>query len=201
MGTTVNLHRAKGIHTGLIIVVILGTVAFPSTRAAAQDESGAEMQPPIEEPSLAQYVSTDGGWSISYPAPSSTYPAGWTVDDTDPSFVKIGVAPFLVGIHVGTAPLGSTLVSLTDAVLASMGNSFGQRGLEVEVVSQETLPLANVLEATDTLLRHGGGQSRVVVVLAGDRVFLIDAETFEFLWPLVEPDFDTIIRSFTVAAA
>jgi hypothetical protein len=144
-----------------------------------------------------RYVSPVYKWSISYPP-------GWTLDDEDPTDVRIqspaSLPRGLVGIHSEIGVAVSSGGEYANIFLDRWNRNMARQGVSAVLTSRR----ARILDGTFVALiehlmgaRQPRGKSRKVIGLIGEQGFIIDAETFEKSWTLLEPYFYQIIRSFT----
>ncbi|HKA44350.1 MAG TPA: hypothetical protein VKF40_20365 [Burkholderiales bacterium] len=143
---------------------------------------------------MNKYVNTSWRWSISYPA-------GWTVDGTDPDLVRIRSAAenALCSINSGPVDRFGTVDDFTDFMLASDGSFFKDRGQRFAVVARKRINLPNGIVGNDVLAEIGpGGTSRRVHVLADGRGFALDCEAYTKDWSRLEAAYQQVIASFTV---
>ena len=159
----------------------------PEEEEATTPPEDGEVTPPDEVYSSSVY-----GWSISYPG-------DWIVDDTDPASVRIELADLaLVGISCGTVAYDS-LDDFIDFALAHDEDYSKEMGLTYEVVAREEVTLSNGIPAVRVTTEIGpGGKSCRLYVFVDSQAFMVDAETYTFMWPVVYPDFDRMLASFTV---
>jgi hypothetical protein len=139
------------------------------------------------------YTNSTYRWSISYPR-------NWTVDDKDPSFVKIISAAnnALCGVHSGAVRF-KTVDEYTDFMQAYSERSFRDKGVMVRSGPRQKISLPNNVIGNDVLTEIlSGGRSRRIYVLVDAREFAIDCETYAKDWGKLEPSFDRIINSFAV---
>jgi Flp pilus assembly protein TadD len=158
-----------------------GRVSDPPTRALA---SGG--------PLAHRYANTTFAWSMSYPE-------GWTVDASDPAFVRIALPSVaLMGVHSTCFSGSRTLDEVTDPFLSGMEQSLRQGGRTFRIVTRGSIALAGDIPAVDTLIELGpGGRTRIVSTLVGGCVFVVNAETREVMWPQLEGVFNEMIRSLS----
>lgn len=148
----------------------------------------------VVDPSERLYTNPVYRWSISYPV-------GWTMDSSDPSYVRIrSVAEnALCGIHSRVTDQFKTVDELTDSLHAHNERYFRDRGQVFVILARRRITLPNDIVGNDVLTEIGpGGKSRRIYVLADGRGFTIDCETYAKNWERLEPLYDRIIGSFTL---
>jgi hypothetical protein len=152
-----------------------------------------EALPPLDiAVSVRSYTSPVYRWSISYPA-------NWTIDSKDPSFVRIHSAAdnALCGIHSGPVRF-ETLDEFTDFMLAHNERFIRGRGQAFVILARRRISLQNEIIGNDVLVEIGpGGKSRRILVLVDGRGFAIDCETYATNWEKLDPFFERVINSFT----
>jgi hypothetical protein len=103
-----------------------------------------------------------------------------------------------LGIHSGTSGGRFTdLDAFATAVLAGWEQSIGKK---FTTVSRQHITLESGVAAVEVIHLIGTGtvgKDRQIYVLAGDRIFILIAETNLDSWPKLEPDFGRIINTFT----
>ncbi len=176
----------------VVISIIIISLLFASAYAQQkQSESYApKPTPPGHE---NEYVNPVCKWSIRYPN-------DWTMNSSDPSFVKIQppVDSALVGIHCTTVNYTS-LDDFVNFVLAHNEGYFKQKGQTMVVMTRRSTYLPNGVPAVDVIVEiRPGGKSRRIYVLVDKQAFLVDAETYIEKWDMFHPYFDRMISSFTV---
>jgi hypothetical protein len=142
----------------------------------------------------AQYTNKSWRWSISYPT-------GWTIDSSNPTFVVIRSAPqnAMCGIHSGPVDRFNTVDELTDFLLAHDEKFFKGKGQKFTVVTRKRIKLPNGIVGNDVLAEIGpGGRSRRIHVLADGRGLAVDCEGYTKSWSKLEVAYQRIIASFTV---
>lgn len=144
--------------------------------------------------SWSDYVHPVYGWSVSYPA-------HWSIDTANPSFVRIhsDAHAAVCGIH-SWGSRWNTLDELTDAILADNERFFQEKGLRLGVLDRRPISLPNGVVGNDVrtqILPHAE-KSRRIYVHEGGRAFVMDCETWPENWENLEPVYDRILNSFTL---
>jgi hypothetical protein len=143
----------------------------------------------------ATYTSESYGWSIDYPE-------GLSLQDQDPTFVRFeSASPFaLVGVHTACSSLIGRISEtggLADLLIADKRERITASGLTYSVLSNTSRTLSSGGEAYDIVSVLGpGGKARTLATIVENCLYLIEAETYELLWPLWESEFDRMIVSF-----
>ena len=159
--------------------------------AAAAAAQGQEAKPARE---MTQYTNKAWRWSISYPA-------GWTLDSSTPTFVAIRspAEKALCGVHSGPVDRFNTVDELTDFLLANDVQFFKNKGQKFTVLARRKIKLPNGIVGNDTLVEIGpGGRSRRIHVLADGRGLAVDCEGYAKDWGRLEASYQRVIASFTV---
>ena len=166
------------------------------TALVAGCASSRTVAPPTAAPTAqSTYTNATYGWSI-------TYPTGWTIDTQNVAFVRLEppreLGEGLLGIHA--APVSFTNM---DSAVSRLIERQEQSSQGVKVLGRRAITLVDGTPAIelDTELGQGTvGRSRRFFALAGGTAFVLDAETFRDQWPVLEPHYDRILRSFRVNA-
>ncbi len=184
--------RNKSYKFMMVIWIIIISLLFAS--ACAQQKRSKSYAPELTPPKHEkEYVNPVCKWSIRYPN-------DWTIDSSDPSFVKIQppVDSALLGIHCTTINYTS-LDDFVNSALAHNEGYFKQKGQTMVVMTRQSTYLPNGVPAVDVILEiRPGGKSRRIYVLVDKHAFLVDAETYIEKWDMFHPYFDRMISSFTV---
>ena len=166
---------------------------FVVTMAAITAAHGQEVPRPARE--MKKYTNASWRWTISYPA-------GWTIDSSDPALVRIRSAPenALCSINSGPVDRFNTVNEFTDFMLANDVRFFRENGQSFVVVARRRITLPNGIVANDVLAEIGpGGRSRRIHVLIDGRGLAVDCETYTKNWTRLEPSYQRVIGSFTVS--
>jgi hypothetical protein len=145
------------------------------------------------------FVSPDFPWSI-------TYPSDWSVDATDPAFVRISRSLddglfSLCGIHSNPAAF-DTIEEFVDSVIDYEDDYFKERGQTYDILSRQAITLSSGLSGIELMVELGpGGKSRRVYFVTAEYMFIIDCETSLMDWPSLESTYNQIINSFTIESA
>jgi tetratricopeptide (TPR) repeat protein len=159
-----------------------------------------EDTPEAQKPSIAfaatVYTNPDFPWSVAYPA-------GWSVDDSDTSYIRINRSDDdglfgLCGIHSAAVDF-TTVDEFVDVSLPHDEEYFKDRGQTFGVLSRQDITLSSGVSGVETIAEIGpGGKSRRVYMLADGRAYAIDCETYLADWPKLESVYNQIINSFTL---
>lgn len=140
------------------------------------------------------YTNASWRWSISYPA-------GWTVDGSNPALVRIRFADRNALCSINSGPLDrfNSVDEFTDFMLANDARFFKDKGQTFTVLGRRRITLPKRIVGNDVLAEIGpGGRSRRIHVLADGRGFAIDCESYTKNWSDLEADYQRIIASFIV---
>lgn len=169
--------------------------ASATTAVAERGRAGSAQKPVAAAPrgtTDRSHTSADHRWSVSFPG-------DWTLTDSD-RFVKISKGSAILGIHHTVDVAGQSLDEAADAAIREWEQQMKKVNV-VRRVSRQRATLAGHVPGI-AIVHHIGtgevGQSRKVIVVAGDRRYLIDAETYLASWPDFEREFDQIIGSFRI---
>jgi hypothetical protein len=160
--------------------------ALASTHAAGAEQRAIGMK---------QFTNKAWRWTVSYPA-------GWTLDSTNPAFIVIRSAgeSALCGIHSGPVDRFNTVNELTEFMLAHDRKFFGDKKQKFTVLSRAPIRLARGITGNELLVEIGpGGRSRRLHVLADGRGFAVDCEGYSKTWSRLDPHYRRIIASFAVS--
>jgi hypothetical protein len=175
----------------VLVTVLLGAVGYCAPHAAGSPTPITSPSfPAAPVPGMDFYVDPVNGWSISYPF-------GWRVDGSNPSFVQIHdpANAALVGIRVW--PTDLPLNAVVDQMLASERQLQQQSGVTNVVKSRQLNVLPNGNPFVDLRLERGpAGRSHQIYVVKGGRAFGVNAEASAASWGAFRPDFDRILQSF-----
>ncbi len=166
---------------GLLLSLGLVILQAPFVAGAQQTES------------YRLYTNSTYRWSISYPP-------NWTVDDKDPTFVRILSSEdnAQCGIHSGSVRF-KTVDEFTDFMLAHTGQTLAEKGFMSIILAQRRISLPNDIIGNDVLVDIlPGGKSRRIFSLADGQGYIINCETAAKNWGKLEPFFERIISSFTL---
>lgn len=146
----------------------------------------------VGSPGMDRYLDPANGWSISYPV-------GWRVDGSNPSFVQIHDPQnqALVGVRVW--PTNLPLNAFVDQQLAS--DQEHQSGVTNVVKGRQlgVLPNGNPYVQVG-VAREPGGRSLQIYMLKGGKAFGVNAEASAAAWDGFNADFETIVLSFAPPA-
>jgi hypothetical protein len=185
---------------------VSGVIAVAGS-PAVQGEPSAPSQPtpapstPAPASGMEVYRNTTYHWSI-------TYPNRYTIDTTKPDWISLKAfePPGEVGIHSFLTDKFTSLDEMASWQLDYFRQYFSARNLTLVVVSRRRITLPNNISAVDVIRemmpadgdRANGGRSHDIYVLAGQRLFILSAETYIPAWDAVAKEFDQILNSFTV---
>jgi hypothetical protein len=144
---------------------------------------------------IGVYTNPDYQWSIAYPA-------GWGLEAKDSGFIRISspAKDGLCGIHSSRVKF-TTADELTGYALDYAQKRLKEsKGLDQVTLKREKTTLRNGIEANDVLveIRPGGQQSRRIYAVSQGNGFLIDCASSAANWANLGPDFERILKSFTV---
>jgi hypothetical protein len=157
--------------------------------------TAAHGQAPKPAGEMSKYTSKTWRWSIAYPA-------GWTVENPEPDLVRIRSTTQggLCSVVSGAVDRFNTVDELTEFMLDHDARYLKEKGHKFAVLARKKIALPNGVVGNDVLAEIGpGGKSRRVNVLADGRGLIVDCEAHVKNWSRLEPAYNRIVTSFTVA--
>lgn len=148
--------------------------------------------PPV---TLKQYTNPVYRWSI-------TYPEGYTIDTTEPQWIKLRAfePPRELGVHTMVNSNFGSLDAFVDHQLDFFQHYFESQGLKMQVVSRTAVTLPGGVPGVEVVKDMlPGGRSLDLFVLSGTTGYFFSAETYLQNWDLVDAEFDQTAKSFTLA--
>jgi len=181
----------------VIASVLVGVAGYCAPQAAGSPTPvitspvfPAPSFPAAPVPGMDFYVDPVNGWSISYPV-------GWRVDGSNPSFVQIHdpANQALVGVRVW--PTDLPLNGVVNEMLAADQQLQSQNGVTNVVKGRQLNVLPNGNPFVDVRVeRQPGGRSHQIYAVKGGKAFGVNAEASAALWDSFNADFDRILQSF-----